>query len=253
MNLMILPVRLFVFSIIFAATVLSLMASNRIENALPGYRPYLAAACGIAFSFVLYAFISWILRAKSQLATTNIIRLDSSLHGLGIALIAFNFSLAAFSFTHKINFGGFDYSNLFSQLLFQVRPALIEEVGFRFGLALFASIYFGRTAGVIAGALPFGIMHLLNFATGQPIIWNYILGTTVAGALLTLIFFRHGLLAAILAHYCWNVFASVSARSFSFQQEALEGAATTFAVLAFFCVRLWLQLKNFSFVTQNPK
>jgi membrane protease YdiL (CAAX protease family) len=94
------------------------------------------------------------------------------------------------------------------------------------------------------GAIPFGLLHLLNFASGDQIQWNYILGTTLAGLFLSLIFLRHGLMAAILAHYLWNVLASLSVEVFQIPQEVLEGGRGTYSALVVLCIWLSISLRK---------
>lgn len=127
---------------------------------------------------------------------------------------------------------------IFNKALFQLRPAIIEEVGFRFGLVLLALHFFGKKAALFAGSVPFGILHLLNFMSGQEIQWDYIFGTSIAGLFLSLVFLNFNLGAVIVTHYIWNVFTSLYAKIFSFDPELLEANPATLIVLIM--LSLWL-------------
>lgn len=227
----------------FAATVGALVLSNRIERIFLEWRPLTAAVVGTLLSAILFLSI---LRAQKLLC----IPYDSKPMGANSWIGVLYSSLA---FITSFLFLVPDLSEvasrpsaqlLLDQALFQLRPALIEEVGFRFGIVVFAVAFFGRIPGLIAGSIPFGILHLLNFLSGQPIYWEYIIGTSIAGLFLTLIFMGFGLVAAILAHYTWNVLASVSSEVFRIPQENIEGGTPTLLVLLVLCAWVYFKLSK---------
>ena len=129
-------------------------------------------------------------------------------------------------------------------MLFEVRPTLIEEIAFRFGLAFFALKFYGRVAAMIAGSIPFGLLHLLNFLSGQPIQWDYILGTGIAGLFLTMVFLRFNLAASIATHFTWNVLATLSSITFSFNLQNLEAAKSNLAILLLLSISLMRYPQN---------
>ncbi len=97
---------------------------------------------------------------------------------------------------------------------------------------------------MVLGAIPFGVLHLLNFTSGTPIYWDYIVGTSIAGIFLTSVFFSYGLFGAIAAHYWWNVFASISAKLSTFDQKNLEAGCWTYTVLLIFSAILLHRLSK---------
>lgn len=213
------------------------MLANMVERSVPEWRSEIAVATGLIFGSLLFFVIVRTQRAFSIDRTRDHFS-SSTLYGLIYGIIAILTSVSFILWGSDWRVENLSMSNIVNQLLFQIRPAVIEEVGFRYGIVVFALVFFGRTSALIVGAVPFGILHLLNFISGQPIYWEYIFCTAVAGLFLTLVFLRHGLGAAILAHYTWNVCAAVFSEVLKIPQERIEGGSATFAVLVGLC--LWL-------------
>lgn len=93
-------------------------------------------------------------------------------------------------------------------LVSQIAPALTEEAVFRFGIVHGAHYLGGLTIGVAAGSLPFGLLHLINVYLGIPVDFQQVFGIVVAGVLLSLLYLKMGLWAAIGCHYAWNALAN---------------------------------------------
>ena len=229
---------------ILALSVGLLMLSNLVERNVPLWRPLAACLSGVALSI---PFFFLIVRFYKMRARSIVIPRANSrdvvwgfVLGLGVFAVASAVYYSANPAKH-ILFHWPAASDILGQALFQVRPALIEEIGFRLGLAGLATALYGRTAGWVAGSIPFGLLHLLNFATGEPIMWDYIIGTTAAGLFLTTVYFNFDLTGAIATHFTWNVFASLWAESLTIPQEHLEGAPATLVILIGASALLWLR------------
>lgn len=221
----------------FFTTLGALILSNAIEGLIPEWRPFVAAFAGSILAFILYLFISYLQKFSVIKFQCPLLSQESWL-GLAYAGVAF---AASISFQQEqIGAPGSDIAPvIIEQMLFQLRPALIEEVGFRFGIVVFALGFFGFFPAIIAGSIPFGLLHIMNFISGLPIDWLYIIGTSVAGLFLTLLFLNYGLAAAIIAHYSWNVLASVTANIFKISQVEIEGSLSTLAILTLFSCWLY--------------
>ena len=220
------------------------LLSNKIERLLPEYRGYIACVIGLAFSFIFFKFLSFI---WPQIKTEeNIGRLaEDGVSGAILGLIAFLCSIVVLYISdHSTDFSKLELGSFLNNLFFQVRASTIEEVGFRLGIVGIASQVFNKRIAIILGSIPFGLLHLLNFLSGQEIVWLYIWGTAVAGLFLSVIFLRSGLWAAIFAHYSWNVFSSSFGRISTFSQEDLEGATSTYLILIIMSAFLLYQDKN---------
>jgi membrane protease YdiL (CAAX protease family) len=226
----------------FLVTILALISANKIEGLFPGHRSLAAVGTGIIFGILLYVVIRRIQNLYSIEAPSLSYR--KSLIGLLFAVLAFIPSLLLTGVSVQSS-SALLMSDIWNQLLFQVRPVLIEEIGFRLGTVWFAIMFFGRKSALIAGSVPFGVLHLLHFFSGEPLFWEYILGTAVAGLFLTLLFLRHGLAAAILAHYSWNLSASLSSKFFQVPQESIEGGHGTLVILTTICMWLLFRNKNY--------
>lgn len=225
-------VRLFVLLALFALAILVIIGSSRFLELFPLPRPLASALFSIAIGFCFYqalCFLAKLLKIKDK--TKQFTSLGFR-YGFIFGFIAFLLSLVLFIANHKfLGPVGIEYKVVLSRILFEVRPAILEEIGFRFGLAFFAFHFYGHFAAIVIGSIPFGLLHLLNFISGDPIQWDYIIGTSVAGLFLTLVFLRFNLAAAITTHFTWNVFVVLASIAFSFNQQHLEAAPSTQAVL----------------------
>lgn len=226
------------------------MLADALERSVPDWRNPIAVATGLVFGACLFLIISKTQRAFS-ISNSSFVVSRESVCGLICGMTASAASIFLAILSSDWTFGSFSSEHIVDQILFQVRPALIEEIGFRYGIVVFALRFFGRNSALVAGAIPFGVLHLLNFVSGQPIFWEYILGTAIAGLFLTLIFLRHGLAAAILAHYSWNVLVSITSEILNIRQESIEGGVGTFAVLVVLC--LWLNFGDNVRKRASPK
>lgn len=225
--------RVFIFLGIFIATVASLLGADALERLVPEFRSYAAVVTGIFFGLTLFKGILIISKQNRILLPSDFLSFDNALKGFAYSGIVFAISLTLLVITQQLRLtpSPLSVTVLIEQMLFQVRPALIEEVGFRFGLVFLGHAFFGRNIALLAGSLPFGVLHLLNFMSGQEVMWEYIIGTAIAGLYLSLIFLSYGFVAAIVAHYSWNVLAATSSHHFSFKQEQLEGGVATLITL----------------------
>lgn len=129
-----------------------------------------------------------------------------------------------------------------------IAPATVEEAVFRFGIVHGTTVLAGPVYGLMAGSLPFGAGHLLNRLAGQPVTFQQVIGITVAGLLLSLMFLRFGLWASVGCHFAWNALAGPWVKGFGLPPaegiSSLEGAWTTSLVLGLACVVLLLLYKR---------
>lgn len=228
----------------FTAAVSSLFLANNIERQFGGWRWLATMPVALMVGAFLYALLVKVHNANqvkwnARYFQKNLLAWGAA-YGAGVFVTSFLiFAINKGPLSPMAISGG----DLAEHFLYNFRPAIIEEVGFRFGLVLATLHFFGRIPALVAGSVPFGLLHLSNFATGQEIYWDYILGTSVAGLFLTLVFLNYNLGAAVMVHFIWNVLAQSSAQIFSFSQEELEGGAGTLAVLALCSVWLFVLLR----------
>jgi len=122
-----------------------------------------------------------------------------------------------------------------------ISSAVIEEAAFRGGLVHFIAAYWGQTAGLLGGSIPFGLAHLAGRIWGIPVDLLHVIGTAMAGLLLSLVYLRWGLLSAIGLHWTWNSLCLVWVRSFCLGQNGaivFEGSITTTSVLVMISLAL---------------
>lgn len=128
--------------------------------------------------------------------------------------------------------------------------AFLEEVGFRGGLVNGLVQWGGKTAGIAGGSVPFGLAHLAGRLFGQPVGFMHVIGTTLAGLLLSLVYLRYGLWAAISCHWVWNTLCGAWVRFFDIPKQGgmqvFEGAWTTSLVLLAFSIMLAVQLRGYN-------
>lgn len=230
----------------FFSTVGLILLSNKIERLSPEFRSIIAAFLGVTFGFLFFKIIQFIFQ-KLNVPTISFSRdsLVDLVKGSTWGIIAFFSSVYILYFLgHSTDLSQLKANSVFNQVSFQFRPAILEEVGFRFGIVSVGLHYFGRNTALILGAVPFGVSHLLNFLTGDPIYWEYILGTSIAGLFLTAAYFAYGVLGAISAHYTWNVLASLSSKASSFKQQELEAGFGTYFVLVILTIYLLYKVRK---------
>jgi hypothetical protein len=107
-----------------------------------------------------------------------------------------------FAFSHGTGFSPREFAgHLYPNVTTQIPPALTEEADFRLGIV-------GAVA-LAAGSLPFGLLHLIDLFYGVPVDFSQVIGIVLAGLMLSALYLRFGLWAAIGAHYGWNWHHSV--------------------------------------------
>lgn len=237
--------RLLILCSCFASTVASLVVANNIERIFPEFRSIVALGTAGLFGCLLYLGILWIIKSSKFDLISKHFTLDGVLRGciFGSSLFFISFILLLIKL-QAYAFESVSIYEVINQLLFQIRPAVIEEVGFRFGLVLLSSCFFGWRWAIILGSIPFGVLHLLSFIDGQEIYWDYIIGTTAAGLFLSTLFLNYNLGAAISAHYTWNVLASLFSKVLKIPQEMIEGNQMTMLILAVCASFLLIKFKN---------
>ena len=151
--------------------------------------------------------------------------------GLGVSLAAG----LLFSSTHGTEIDFHRASHVLLRFVVSVPSGVLEEAAFRGGVVHCAAAYFGETWGLAAGSVPFGLLHLINLFFGFPIDFSQMMGLFAAGLLLSLVYLRLGLIAAVEVHWIWNslsgLWVGVLALPSATGQMLFEGAWTTTAVL----------------------
>ena len=119
-----------------------------------------------------------------------------------------------------------------------VFPAAIEEAAFRGGVVHFLNILFGKGAALLGGSIPFGLVHLVGRLFGRQVNRAQVVGVSLAGLVLSLLYLHAGLLSAIGFHWTWNVACVHRVLIFSLPQEngveLIESHWTTLVTLAAF-------------------
>lgn len=147
---------------------------------------------------------------------------------------------------------------LHRRFLGNILPAFGEEIAFRATFVhLFAQIS-GLFGSLLSGSLPFGLLHLLGRLLGEPVDLQQIVGVSLGGLLLSALYLRFGLFAAIGCHWAWNAFASQWVRVYGLSLESgineFEGASSTILVLLVANLLLILGLRKFPVCdTKRPK
>ena len=115
----------------------------------------------------------------------------------------------------------------------------------------FASVYWGSMWGVAAGSIPFGLIHIFGMFFGNPVTLQQVVGVSIAGGLLSLLYLRFGLISAIGCHWMWNSLCTQWVKVLGIPKQGgvqyIEGAWTTSIILGI----LYLLLLFFSRPT-NP-
>lgn len=128
-------------------------------------------------------------------------------------------------------------------------PSVFEEVAFRgVILSLFLAHYPNPTSVIIA-ALSFGLIHLLNLASGRELAW--VLGqavwATLTGLFYGVLVLKSGSLwPAMLVHYLGNLFigslTSYLQASASMQAQAIYGVIFSFGLVPTTLMIMWVLL-----------
>jgi len=128
-------------------------------------------------------------------------------------------------------------------------PSAFEEVAFRgVILTLFLSEY-SELFSVAVAAISFGVVHLLNLATGREPVWvlGQVLWASILGLFYGLVVLESGsLLPAMLVHYLSNVFVG-SLTSYiqtyaSVRTQAVYGVVFSFGLVPTILMCLWVIL-----------
>lgn len=199
------------------------------------------------FSFIIALGISAaIRRSQTELKMSPFIwgKPSSLLWGLAIGLLI---SAAAGIAFGTLNGYPFHWENLFKDLpmttLRQASPALMEEIVFRAGIVHSTLLLFGKAIGLASGSVPFGILHLAGFLFGQSVTATQIMGISFAGLMLSLMYFRFGILGAFATHLTWNALVGGWINVYGLTDSgaavsALEGSWVTCVVLSVACAAL---------------
>jgi len=225
------------------------LVSKAFINSNHKFIPYLIyAILGILSSVFIYFIILKFNLSRPFLGGTK-----EFIRGLEIGLIASLFSGLLFGLFNKT---GFQFNTFLDdihlKMLANLGPSFLEEVGFRGGLVQSLGSLYGKVVACLGGSVPFGMAHLAGKLFGQPVGIMHVIGTMSAGLLLTLVYLKFGLFAAIACHWTWNSFCSSWIRTLSLAQKGgaqiFEGAWTTIAVLLCISFLLMYFVKGFNFL-----
>ncbi len=137
---------------------------------------------------------------------------------------------------------------LFLHAVGNIFPAAVEETAFRGGIVHFTSAYLNPTWGLVAGSVPFGVLHFFGRLFGNPVTLQHALGVSVAGLLLSLLYMKFGLVSAFGCHWVWNSLCGQWVKAMSLPRpggvQAFEGSRTTAVVLVSLSLLLILMRKN---------
>lgn len=112
----------------------------------------------------------------------------------------------------------------------QIPAACMEETFTRGGTVHFLASFFGPGWAYLGGSVPFALIHFW-FARFR---WPFFLGLSSAGFMLSAVYIKHGLLAAIGVHFAWNVLSRLLIEMLDWKVGtiALESAWSTTAILS---------------------
>ena len=200
---------------------------------------------------ILFILLIWLTRKlahKALIRNPRIGKLNDFAIGAVLGLMISCISAFLYVKTHDLNFEWAKFSEQISySATVSIASATVEETVFRFCIVHGTAALTNPTFGLIAGSLPFGFGHLLNKFSGQSVTMEQVIGITVAGLMLSLIFLRFGLWAAIGCHYVWNALSGPWVKGMALGDQGIssfEGAWTTTLVLSFFFVLLFWQGKG---------
>lgn len=136
------------------------------------------------------------------------------------------------------------FTGLPLRALAQFSPAFIEEIVFRAGIVHSTFLLFGKVAGLASGSIPFGILHLAGLLFGQSVTMAQVFGICLAGLMLSLMYFRFGILGAFATHLTWNALVRGWINIYGVSDKAatvsaLEGSSITCSILALTCTLLY--------------
>lgn len=235
----------------------AIVFSILIESAIAPFRnhPLLLSVSFSAMGIAAGLITLWLVRLLNTRAGWKPVvwgTVKSAFIGTFLGLLVSLSSGILFHFTNDAaeNYSAFS-KGLGRAAIANVSPAFLEEAGFRGGLVNGLLQWGGTTAGMIGGSVPFGLAHLagrLQVLGGQPVGLLEVIGTTLAGLLLTLIYLRYGLWAAIGCHWAWNTLCGGWIRFLGLPKpggvQAFEGAWTTSLVLLAVSALIALQFRK---------
>lgn len=200
----------------------------------------LLAMFGLVTGFVVYKSIQWSLAAlnKKPMAMGNAKTfLLGIFTGIAISIVCglgFGWYYGYHIDTSQLNY--IHYSTLSN-----ISPAVVEELVFRAGIVNLVAQVAGTFAGLAAGSVPFGVIHFISIFFGQIVTVSQVVGATVAGLMLSLVYLRWGLLAAIGIHWAWNSLSWMWVKGYGLGNDgmsAFEGSWVTIIVLGLACAFL---------------
>lgn len=211
-------------------------------------RSSIYAALGLLVCMGIFFLISSSLK-KLSMKPMNLGGPSSLFYGLLIGIVI--------SFCSGIGFGlingyHFQFGNILPDMHLKVLgnsfPALCEEIVFRGGIVEATMQLLGRGAGLAAGSLPFGILHLVGIFFGGTVTAAQVLGISLAGLMLSLVYLRFGILGSFACHLVWNSFVGGWIKVYGITDKAavsdLEGSWVTCAVLIAACLFLFQSIRS---------
>lgn len=198
-------------------------------------RLFIYAGLGVSVSLGIYAAI----KSMSNQMGFPLPKVGNALDALTGLLIGIIVSLSCgvlFGLRHKYHL---KIRKLFTgiqlRILGNTFAALGEEVVFRAGVVHFTAHFIGPIWGLLAGSAPFGLLHLLGSFFGQKRNASQILGITLAGFMLTLVYLNFGVIAAFICHLVWNSTVDGWAQAYDTNSKEttndIEGSWLTCAIL----------------------
>jgi membrane protease YdiL (CAAX protease family) len=138
------------------------------------------------------------------------------------------------------------FLNFDTKLIANLYPALTEEAYFRGGIVNLLTQSFGQTIGLAAGSVPFGVIHIIGIFFGKTITIAQILGISLAGLMLSLMYLRFGLMGAVSCHLMWNAFVPGWAKVYGLENKntvgLIEGSWLTCSILLIVSIVLYCSL-----------
>lgn len=206
--------------------------------------PLIRALASLGLGIIIFIGLVILIRGLAEFAEVPIPSFGGGRFvwlGMLVGLLLSISSGFLFSATHgqSLNWSSF-WPALPTSAISQISHAMTEEAVFRFGIVAGAASLGGTLTGILAGSLPFGVLHLLNRFFGAPVDAQQVVGIIVAGVLLSLLYLRYGLWATIGCHYVWNCLSILWVDGMQMERSsgitAFEGAWSTSALTAICCL-----------------
>lgn len=198
----------------------------------------------VAVALVGFFILSYLIRffaRKAKISEPRVGLPADIWRGFAIGILLSVASGFAFAFTQGKVINWIEFFAQFTSTLYtQIPSAVNEEVVFRFGIVHGVAALANPMIGLLAGSIPFGVLHLLDLFFGVPIDFAAVVGITLAGGLLSLIYLRWGLWAAVGCHYAWNAMCGPWVSGMGLEKHGgyaqLEGAWTTSFFILIACL-----------------